>query len=350
MHGKNGTKNFGCHIYCVNMNLLKIKFVNDHPAIPIIRQIPNNKNIWGNCQFFVNNNIQECDWLIVFAGLIKKEVVKCPKKNTIFITGEPESVKKYNKKFLNQFNIIISCRQDIKHHNIIRMRQLYPWLIGIKMANGKCLHQNGYKNYDYFKNYNTTKKEKLISVISSNRTKYAGHKDRLIFIEQLKKYFGNKIDIYGRGIRNIADKWDAIAPYKYHIVIENSCFKDYWSEKLSDAFLGNAYPIYYGCPNIYDYFSKKFLTTINIKNSQQAIKIIEETIKNNTYDKNKNDIIESKKLVLNQYNIFPTICDIINKNLNNSIKKKKIIMPEQFFVRKISTRIINKINKLIRKL
>lgn len=333
--------------------MLKIKLTNNHITLPIYRQISNDKNILRNCQFFINDSTKKCDWWVVFDGLDKKETVQCPKKNTIFITGEPESIKKYNKKFLNQFNIVISCHQGIKHHNVIKMQQLYPWFIGIKITNGICSPQNNnknnYKDYNDFKNYNVIKKEKLISVISSARTKYAGHKDRLIFIEQLKKHFGGKLCIYGKGIKDIPDKWDAIAPYKYHIVIENSCLKDYCSEKLSDAFLGNAYPIYYGCPNVYDYFPKKSLTTIDIKNPEKAIEIIEKIIQDNTYNQNKGYVIKSKELILDKYNIFSVICDIINKNLNDGKKKKKIIIPEQYFIKKISTRIINKIYKLTHK-
>ena len=40
-------------------------------------------------------------------------------------------------------------------------------------------------------------------------------------------------------LNDIPDKWDAIAPYKYHIVFDNLLSnRTHWSEKLADSFLG----------------------------------------------------------------------------------------------------------------
>ena len=51
------------------------------------------------------------------------------------------------------------------------------------------------------------------------------------------------------------DKSPALAPYRYHVVIQ-SCRRDYFfTESLSDAFLAGAVPIYWGCPSIGDIFN-----------------------------------------------------------------------------------------------
>jgi len=87
----------------------------------------------------------------------------------------------------------------------------------------------------------------------------------------VKDYFGERIDIFGRGINEIEDKWDALDRYKYHIALENSVVEDYWTEKLSDAYLAGCYPIYYGCPNIEKYFDISSLARINITQSDPVI-------------------------------------------------------------------------------
>ncbi|HOI76290.1 MAG TPA: glycosyltransferase family 10 [Methanofastidiosum sp.] len=186
----------------------------------------------------------------------------------------------------------------------------------------------------------------MCSVISSNLKISQGHLDRLQFIDILLNHFGDKIDVFGRGFNDIVDKWDAIVPYKYHIVIENSSFEDYWTEKLADAFLGESYPIYYGAKNINSYFDKESLATIDINKPEEAVKIIEEAINGNYYEKYKNQIIKSKNKVLDEYNLFPTIISkVIDKNTKIYEKSKINIKPEIYF----QINLLKKIKLILRK-
>jgi hypothetical protein len=127
-------------------------------------------------------------------------------------------------------------------------------------------------------------------------------------------------------MNQIPDKWDAIAPYKYHIVIENSAEENYWTEKLADAYLAESYPIYYGDPHINDYFKNDALSKIDIKNPSIAISVIEKVINNNYYEKFKDEIIKSKDRILNQYQIFPELCEIINRLEEERSNDQKIFL------------------------
>ena len=49
-------------------------------------------------------------------------------------------------------------------------------------------------------------------------------------------------------------KWDGLENYSYSIAIENESLKNYFSEKFTDCILARTIPIYYGCPNISDFF------------------------------------------------------------------------------------------------
>jgi hypothetical protein len=314
--------------------------------MPIIRQTPGGKGIWGNCHFFVDDDTKECDWWVVFEGLDKKEKVKCPAGNTIFITGEPESIKKYNQKFINQFSYVITGRQDIKHKNIIRDQQALPWMAGISFdSKNKVWQKDTAMNYDdLFKV--KPKKEKLISVISSNKAGTVGHKKRLKFVSELKKVFGDELDVFGRGLRDVADKWEAIAPYKYHIALENSAQQDYWTEKLADAFLAESYPIYYGCPNIYKYFPKNSLTTIDIYKTRASIKAIKKIITDNKYNESLKYIKTAKNLILNKYNLFPFICNIIKEKNSKQKIKSTTLYPVDKYIAKHKL-LINKLKKYV---
>lgn len=318
---------------------IKVKMSTRFPNWSFIRQTPNQDGIWENLNFNIDNEDNECDWYVVFGGLTKEETIKCDPQNTILITDEPSHIKKYNTEFTKQFNTIITIQKDIIAPNIIN-RQLLPWYVGANFNKDKKENNIFDKSYDELKKQNKYFKNKLISVISSNKNKTIGHRQRLKFIKILKKHFGDKIDIFGFGINTISNKWDAIAPYKYHIVLENGIEENYWTEKLGDSYLAGAYPLYYGCPNINDYFTPNSLCKIDISKPNNAIKIIEKVIINNNYDKFQKEIHESKEKVLDHYQIFPQLYEIINNLDKKRSNKNKILLT-------IKKEIIKKIKFLI---
>jgi hypothetical protein len=297
------------------------------------RQTPGCKGIWNNYQFLINQQVDECDYWVVYEGLLYEDETVCPIENMIFITAEPPTIREYNQNFLDQFAVVITCHEGIKHKNKILQQQSLPWHIGRKQKNDTNLFFS--KNYDELKSINSHYKDKSISVVSSTKTMTKGHRRRNEFIQKLKDVFGNQIDVFGKGNYEIEDKWDAISRYKYHIVIENSALKNYWTEKLSDAYLGGAYPIYYGCNNLHDYFPKKSFTRIDINNTEKSIKVIKNVVKSNTYEKSKKELFIAKELVLDKYNLFAMIYDICSKKKAELDKICVKIKPEKYLSKSI---------------
>jgi len=93
-------------------------------------------------------------------------------------------------------------------------------------------------------------KSKTVSAISSTKAMVPGHTTRLQFIASIQ----NKVDLYGRGIREIASKLEGLADYRFSVAIENAMDTNYFTEKITDCFLTGTIPIYYGCPNIDKFF------------------------------------------------------------------------------------------------
>ncbi len=293
----------------------------------IERQFPDKTFTWGNCQFFINQDIEEFDFWFVIDGINNTETAKCLFENTIFHTREPEIIRKYCKKFLRQFGKVATYHKDLKHKNIINTFQWTAWYIGRRIVNGQTAgFTKGYSELKSIK----PEKNKLISVISSAKQMSKGHRQRYEFVMKLKEYFEDKIDVFGQGINDFEDKWDVIAPYKYHISLENCTAEDYWTEKLADPFLAGTYPIYYGCPNIHKYFNSESLSIIDINNFDDAVKTIERIIEENTYEKSFDKIQEAKDLILDKYNIIAMMAEYAEKNYLSDAKKHAIkIEPEK---------------------
>ncbi len=314
--------------------MITVKLTTASPKAPLIRQTPGSKGIWGNVRFIVDEPVEKVDWWVVIDNLTEKQSIICPRENTILITQEVFAMKKYDQKFLDQFGMVITSQPEIKHPNVVYASQGYPWHIGW-FGTGSGVDPKDYKKvfttYDELKaiDIKTLKKNHDLSVITSKKSRTEGQALRHNFISEMKKHFGERFDVFGAGINMIRDKWEGIAPYKYHFAIENHPVPHYWTEKLADTYLAGAYPIYYGCPNIYDYFSKDALTVIDIKDIPGSIKIIEQVLAGNYYEKNINAIANARELVLNKYNIFALIAGVVQSHTEARDVTNVILKPQK---------------------
>ncbi|MFA6992903.1 MAG: hypothetical protein WC269_06585, partial [Candidatus Gracilibacteria bacterium] len=102
--------------------MIKVKVTTADPLVPHIKMTPRSSGIIGNFQFLIDQDVKEVDWWVVL-DLPKKESVICPKENTILITQETEVVKKYNQKYIDQFNWIITSQQTLHHPRQIFTQQ-----------------------------------------------------------------------------------------------------------------------------------------------------------------------------------------------------------------------------------
>lgn len=296
--------------------MIVIKLSINSPSFGLLRQTKNFDGIWEDFKFEINNDIKECDvWVVYSKGFKRSESVHVKTGKKILITGEIEEIYSYSKSFINQFDLVITQRKDIKHKNVIKLQPAQPWWVGrLNGFKAKNLEDFPLKFTDLEKKVD--RKAKNLCVISSNKSFTKGHNERLKFVDKLQKAFGGDIDFYGKGFNDFDDKWDIQKEYKYQVVIENAAAVDYWTEKLADAFLAETFPFYHGAPNISDYFSLNSLKEIDISRPEESIKIIKKTISENYYEKNLEHIRQSKKRVLYEHNLIPLLKNFIESNIN----------------------------------
>jgi len=96
-----------------------------------------------------------------------------------------------------------------------------------------------------------TKKTKLVSMISSNKSMCRGHNNRLKWVERLK----DNVDLYGNGFKRIENKEEGLEDYMFSVAIENSSYNTYYTEKLTDCFAVGTIPIFYGNLDIGEIFN-----------------------------------------------------------------------------------------------
>ena len=77
--------------------------------------------------------------------------------------------------------------------------------------------------------------------------------------------------MFGVGFNPIKGKIEGLKDYKFSIAIENSYANNECSEKISDCFLTGVIPIYYGAPNIGEYFDINGIFVFNTKEELENI-------------------------------------------------------------------------------
>ena len=154
-----------------------------------------------------------------------------------------------------------------------------------------------------------------------------GIKSLLIIYKIINKMiieYPHDIDVYGKitinqphhpSIQTVLphkDKRLGLLDYRYSLVIENGSTDYYFSEKISDSLMCWTMPIYYGCKQIHTFLPEGSYINIDI-NSTNLTKTIKDIIDSNYAEKNIENLKKARTLIMNKYNIWPTIEKAINK-------------------------------------
>jgi Glycosyltransferase family 10 (fucosyltransferase) C-term len=297
--------------------IIRVKLLTKNPKADVsdswVRFLPGENPVLGGCHFLFDRNERNYDWLVVYDDMpsvggerftLWKEELACSPANTLLITTEPSTIKVYGSGFLRQFNHVLTSQEPwaIRHPGAIFSQTGLIWFYG-----GETHHAN----YDYIAGHSPDVKQRDISTVcSSKRQRHTLHHARFEFTRKFKDVYPD-LDVFGHGVRFIADKSDALDPYRYHIAIENHVYKHHWTEKLADSFLGLTLPFYHGCPNVGDYFPEESFIPVNIHRFEEASERIKQAIKDREFEKRLPALREARRLVLEEYSTFPLLARLI---------------------------------------
>jgi hypothetical protein len=280
-----------------------------------LRQFPGSFPQWGNCLFDFDVDSTDYDWLVVYQdlppekGRFTEEKLHCPKEQTMLITGEPSTITVFGRDYLRQFGSILTFQEPwaMKHPNVIFHHPGLVWHYGLPFKEGKFI------TWDQMDRAEVPEKKRLISTVCSQRRgNVTLHSARVDFTWMLKDDIP-ELDVFGHGINPMNDKAEVLDPYQFHISIENHLYNHHLTEKLPDAFLGFTLPFYHGAPNASDYFPKESFIPIDINDYERTRDIIKSHLANNEYEDRLPYIIEARRRVLEEQNLFA----ILNRKISD---------------------------------
>jgi hypothetical protein len=281
-----------------------------------LRRLPGRGSRWGNCEFVFEQDCRDYDWLVVYDDLPRKpdsrhplweEVLACPPGRTLLMTTEPSSIKLYGRGFLRQFGWVLTSQEPrfIRHPGMIQRQVGLVWFYGLTDARG---------TYDHLAAVTgpPVKTAAISTVCSAKQMRHTLHQSRVEFTRALQDELP-ELEVFGQGVRPIADKADALDPYRCHLAIENHVCAHHWTEKLADPLLAWCLPIYHGCPNAAEYFPEDSFIPIDIHQFGAAREAIAKAIRDDEYTRRLPAIREARRLVLEEYATFPQLARLITE-------------------------------------
>lgn len=153
-------------------------------------------------------------------------------------------------------------------------------------------------------------KSKLVSMIASHKTISNGHRFRHQIVKEL--HGKHNFDLWGSGYRRFDTKNDPLRDYFFSISVMNSKVNNFFTEVLVDNFKLGTVPIFWGCPNIGDYFDTKGIIVFD------AIEELDEILSNLTV-KDYYDRLDNIRKNLTLSKDYVSTDDIIADVIKNKI-------------------------------
>ena len=238
---------------------------------------------------------EDADYVIVQDG--STESIKDIRK-VIFFGREPRHVKLHDWSKEN-------CHRSY-HHEFGNCWLPVTWWVGA--------------SYNELKN-NSFEKSKNFSIIDSGKRSLQGHINRVNLIESYLAKYRSSVDLLGKMSDKVLpprDKILGLQDYRYTLSVENGSTDFYFSEKITDAILCDTMPIYWGCKKIDKFLPTGSYHLIDIYD-KHAIDKIYEIINSDYREQNLDALKEAKELILDKYNIWPTIKSSVFDSKKNLI-------------------------------
>ncbi len=293
-----------------------VRIIKSWAGPDFLYQTPEGKGVWDGIRFTFEP-VEACDLLIVLNNQLQQDVaVQCPPENVWALMQEPYyagltdwMVEKHDC-FAKVFT---HHRAAYKNSKYIFSHPAIPWHV--------------HKTYDELMSVSASRKSKNLSWIVGDALDLPGHIKRRSFLEYIKGKRSLDLDLYGKKINFIKDKWDGLTPYRYSLAVENTSGVDYWTEKVADCFLAWTVPIYHGCPNLETYFPEESFIRINIEEPEASLERIRRVIREDNWEKRLPALEEARRLVLQRYQFFPHMTRYIQEWKASGGEKALVTIP-----------------------
>lgn len=256
------------------------------------------------------------DLVIVFEAIAATQELRVRGNRLVFISGEPPEIGQHAAAFLRQFDAVFCAGAKAAPGRQVSGEQHFNnWHFGYS-------RDTGYRhNHDYIRDLPSPAKTQMLSTVTSNLNYLPMHIKRRALLDRLARDYAGRFDLFGRPHRYVEYKEDAILPYRFHLCIENCAVPDLWTEKIADALLGYAVPVYAGCPNIDRYFPGATIA-IDVDDYASARQTIDAILLDGEaiYRERLPAVIEARKQLIERYDISALVGTLLQTLAGGAVR------------------------------
>ena len=202
------------------------------------------------------------DWLVVFNDKRGAEP-RVPKERVIGFIQEPPDHDFFDRNIGSYCSTVYTCAHPSTYG-------IPGNLVGFPC--GMFYHMDG-PLADYLDESIVDRKSRVLSMVTSGIS-HGFYLNRVKLARELAQTA--YADVYGRGLGlgkgELQNKADGLIPYRYSVCMENGIWRGYISDKIIDAILCRAIPIYVGAPDVLEYIP----FALNLRHYTKAITAKEE--------------------------------------------------------------------------
>jgi hypothetical protein len=292
-----------------------VRIASDWDCSAVLRQTPRAAGLWDGIQF-TTEAVPECDFLVMCNNRkLDAVAARCAPDHVWAIMQEPyipglhDWLLEGHECYARVFTHLVPD----SHARYVPSAPLTPWGIGL--------------SYDELVSAAIPAKPLGVSWIASNLSWLPGHRLRNALRRRLMRESPRIVDLFGRGIRWIPRKWEALAPYRFSIAIENSSGPHLWTEKIADCFLSWTVPLYYGCTNLEDYFPEDSFVRIDPGDPESVVARIQELLSGDEWQRRLPALEIARRLVLEEHQLFPFLAHAVRSCSLEARLKADIVVP-----------------------
>ena len=274
----------------------------------------------GGVEFHINDpTCTDADvWLIVEQPPSNDLFCRVPRDKIAYLGAETSFGCQYWNRYRNRRQYLAQFAEVHSwlpiHHPTLKFSLPYlPWMINSN--HGDTIFADHVRDADWLRS-SSPEKSRPVSVFCSNKTFTPGHRQRLQFVEMLAAELGDDLDWFGNGIRSVPEKWEGLAPYRYAIVLENQSMPSLITEKLYDAYLALAYPVYWGAPDVDTLFPRDSLVTIDLSNPRRAVDAVKTIIQTDRDLEMRESLLSARQMVVTDYNFATRLAKLAERMMD----------------------------------
>lgn len=275
---------------------MRVRIIKNWIEPDLLRQTPQRSGRWGEFQFLLEDDGQPVDWVVALNNRFAADLrVRISPDRMWVLMQEPfvPGFTDWMDRDLEAFRVVLSSHRPRRCHDWRRSHPAVAWHVD--------------RSHDELCRVGPGSKPRLVSWVCGSARALPGHRERLRFLRRVQREFRTSIDLFGRAVAPIEDKWNALEPYAFSLAIENTVADDYWTEKVADCFLAWTCPIYHGAPNLSDYFPSESFIPIDIRRPREAVSRIQRVLDGGEAEWRRRlvAIEEARELVMHRWQLFP---------------------------------------------